>query len=276
MRWAGLAVLVGAALYVTVAAVIYAGQRGILFVPDTARPRAADAGVAGLREIELVTADGLRLLAWYVPPPPGGATVAYFHGNGGNIGDRAFRLRRFVADGLGMLLLEYRGYGGNPGQPSEEGFALDAQAALAFLAAQGVPAGKLVMYGESIGTGVALRAAVAQPPGATALAALILESPYTSITDIARARFWFLPVDLLVRDTFDNLGRIGRLRAPLLVLQGARDVVVPPAQGQAVFRAAPEPKEIWVAPEAGHENLMQYGAEAVITDFIRRHVPAKP
>jgi fermentation-respiration switch protein FrsA (DUF1100 family) len=267
-----LAGAVVAALYVAVMAGVYAGQRRLLFVPNTGRPRAGDVGAPGLREVELLTSDGLRLLAWYAPGPAGAPVLAYFHGNGGNLGDRAARIRQFAKDGLGVLMPEYRGYGGNPGSPSEAGFALDAKAAMAVLAAQGVPPGRTVIYGESIGTGVAVRVAVEQGP----VAAVILESPYTSITDIARERFWFLPVGLLIRDPFDSLGRIGRLRSPLLVLQGGRDAVVTPALGQRLFRAAPEPKEVWVAAEAGHENLMRFGAEAVITDYIRRHVPGRP
>src|SRR4051794_12874776 len=113
-------------------------QNWLLYFPDTARPEAAAAGVPELREATLETKDGLRLLAWWAPPREGRPVVAYFHGNGGNIEYRAPRVRRFAEAGLGILMVEYRGYGGNPGRPSEEGLLADGRAALAFLAREGV------------------------------------------------------------------------------------------------------------------------------------------
>ncbi len=260
-----------AVAYVALAAAIWAGQRAMLFIPDTTRP-VLPADVAGAREVELVTPDGVRLLAWYVPGRPGQPVLAYFHGNGGSLGNRAARLRRFAAEGWGVLMPEYRGYGGNPGAPSEEGFALDAQAALAFLAGEGVGADRLVLYGESIGTGVAVRAAADWAGANWAIAALVLESPYASVTDLARRRFPFLPVGLLLRDPFDSLSRIGRVRAPLLVLQGGRDGIVPPDSGRTLFDAAMEPKEMWMAAQGGHNDLIQFGLADAVIGFVRRMV----
>ncbi len=230
----------------------------------------ARVGVASLREVTLATADGLRLLAWYVPPPPDRPVLAYFHGNGGNLSNRAARVRMFAAARHGLLMVEYRGYGGNAGHPGETGFASDARAAMEFLAAQGFGADRLVVYGESIGTGVATRVA-----GEQAVAALVLESPYTSITALAGRRYFFLPVRWLVRDPFDSLSRIGRVQAPILMLQGDRDTIVPPGLGRELFEAAPEPKQIWSAPDGGHENLMDVGAGQVVIDFIDRWLPGQ-
>lgn len=259
MLWFIAAGLLG---YLAVATLAWAGQRRMLFLPDTARPDAAAAGVPALREVQLATADGLQLLAWYLPAAPGHPTLLYFHGNGGSLANRAARLRRFAAEGWGVLMPEYRGYGGNPGQPGEEGFALDARAAMAFLDAQGVA--RPAIYGESIGTGVAVRLAAAQP-----VAGLVLESPYSSVTDLARRRFPFLPVSLLLRDPFDSLSRIGAVRAPLLVLQGLQDTIVPPESGHTLFAAANEPKQLWTAAEAGHNDLMQWGAAVPVIAFVR-------
>ncbi len=263
MLWTLLAA--AALLYLACAAILYAAQRRMLFVPDTARPVLAGAGAPGLREVTLQTADGLALLAWYLPPPEGRPILVYFHGNAGSLGNRGPRIRRFAAAGWGVLMTEYRGYGGNPGTPSEAGFALDARAAIAFLDAQPGPRPQRLVYGESIGTGVAVRVASETP-----IDALILESPYTSIADIARRRFRIFPVDLLLRDPFDSLSRIGQVQAPILILQGLRDGIVPPDLGQALYRAAPDPKQLWQAPEAGHNDLMQHGAAEATIDFVRR------
>ena len=184
-------------LYLLVVLALYAGQRRLLFMPDPSRPDLGPARSLGVRAETLRTTDGLALLAWYLPPPAGRPVILYLHGNGGNLANRIPRLLAFAKAGWGVLMPEYRGYGGNPGEPSAEGFDLDARAAAAFLDTAGIPPARWVMYGESIGTGVAVRLAAERPIGA-----LILESPYTSITAIARRRFPFVPVGLLLRDPF--------------------------------------------------------------------------
>jgi uncharacterized protein len=261
----GAALTGGAALL----GVFYLFQRNLLYFPDTDRPDARELKLPAVREVELATSDGLRLLAWYVPPRPGRKVIAYLHGNGGNIADRADRLHRFAEEGFGVLLVEYRGYGGNAGSPTEEGLFADARAGLDFLAVEGVPPDRIVLFGESLGTGVAVRMASER-----AVAMLLLESPYTSIAAVARWHYPFLPVDLLLKDRFDSLSRIAGVRAPLFVMQGGRDGVVPPQSGRELFAAAPEPKEIWIAPDGGHNDLTSFGALTAAVDFIRRHAPA--
>ncbi len=253
-------------LYILIAAIMFLCQRRILFRPDRARPDLARAGVPGVRATTVATPDGLTLLAWYLPAP--GDTdpvVLYLHGNAGHIGHRAFRLDRFHRFGWGALLLEYRGYGGNPGRPSEAGLTIDARAALAALLAMGIAPTRIVLYGKSLGSGLAARLSTEQP-----VAAVLLESPYTSITDIARSRYWFLPVRWLLRDRFDSFRIIGGALAPVLVMHGARDRIVPVAMGRAVFAAAPEPKQLWIAPHAGHIDLVEAGAMDVAADFVTR------
>ena len=141
--------------------------------------------------------------------------IVYFHGNGGHIGYRADRVERFAREGYGVLMLEYRGYGGNPGMPSEAGLFEDAAAALRFVAAQGVPGHRLVLYGESLGTGIAVQAATTREVGA-----VVLESPYTSIAAAAQFHYPFIPAAWLVSDRYDSLSRIGQVRAPILMLHG--------------------------------------------------------
>jgi len=215
----------------------------------------------------LETEDGLSLLSWYLPARPRRPVIAYFHGNGGHIGYRAERLLRFAREGFGVLMPEYRGYGGNPGTPTEAGFYADGRATLAFLDREGVAANRLVLYGESLGSGVAVALAVQHE-----IAALILEAPLTSVAEVAQCHFPYVPASRMVVDRFDSLSRIGKVKAPILVLHGERDRVVPVRYGRALFDAAPEPKENWFAPAAGHENLARYGSLDVVVGFIDRRL----
>ncbi len=253
------------AIYLATAAILFVLQRHLVFMPDTRRPEAGAIGVPALQTLQLATPQGQSLLAWYIPPPQGGPVLAYFHGNGGNLGDRRDRLRLFAAAGLGVLMPEYPGYGGNPGTPSQTGFDQAATDALAFLQRSGIENKRVVIYGESIGTGVATRVAAGR-----VLAGLVLESPFTSLTDIARHRFPFLPVAWLLRDPFDQLSSIGQVRCPILILQGSQDSVVPPALGRRLFDAALKPKTLWVAPQGSHTNLFSLGGARVVIDFIRQ------
>ena len=246
---------------------LYVFQRQLLYFPDVSRPELGALGELGVREVKVTTADGISLLSWYLPPPDTRPVLVYFHGNGGHIGYRAERLRRFARDSLGVLMLEYRGYSGNPGTPTEAGLYADAEAALDFLAAAGLGPDRLVLYGESLGSGVAVALAARRN-----IAGLILEAPFTSVADVAQFHYSFVPASLLVRDRFDSLSRIGQLKAPLLVLHGERDRVVPVRFGRALFDAAPDPKEFWLAPGAGHGNLARFGALEVVRSFVERRV----
>ncbi|MGH6933121.1 MAG: alpha/beta hydrolase, partial [Dongiaceae bacterium] len=186
---------VAIATYLGVLVLLFLFQRQLIFVPNRNTPSLREAGLDGLMtEIRLKTADGLDLLAWYRPPASESDPVlVFFHGNAGHIGHRAYRLPPFLESGFGILLVEYRGYGGNPGRPSEQGFDADGRAALDYLADQGIAVGRLVLYGESLGSGVAARMASERGCGA-----LILEAPYTSLADVAQDRYWMFPVRALV------------------------------------------------------------------------------
>jgi uncharacterized protein len=246
---------------------LYLFQRQLLYLPDKTRPELAGLAELGVREVTLSTEDGLSLLSWYLLAQPGRPVIAYFHGNGGHIGYRFERLLRFAREGYGVLMLEYRGYGGNPGAPSETGFYTDGRAALAFLERQGVASNRLVLYGESLGSGVAVALAAEHQ-----IAALILEAPPTSVAEVAQCHFPFVPAARLVTDRFDSLSRISRVKVPILVLHGESDRVVPIRFGRALFNAAPEPKEGWFVPDAGHEDLARYGALDVVVAFIERRL----
>jgi fermentation-respiration switch protein FrsA (DUF1100 family) len=264
---AGLLGLLGLLLaYVAAVAALFLMQRQILFRPAHDRPDPARAAVAGLEEVTLQTADGLGLLAWYLPPPGEGPVLLFLHGNGGHIGHRIERLRRFAGQGWGVLLVEYRGYGGNPGTPSEAGLRQDAAAGLAALRARGIADGRIVLWGESLGSGLATWLAARETLGA-----VVLETPYTSVADVAKRRYPFAPVDLLLRDRFDSLIYVRAIRSPILVLVGAQDVVVPPDMGHTIHRAAPD-AELWEAAQGGHTDLMQHGSIEAVADFLRRRL----
>ena len=257
----------GLVAYAVLVGGLFFFQRQLLYFPDKTRPGLAGLEQLGVREAVLSTEDGLSLLSWYLPSRPGRPVILYFHGNGGNIGHRVQRMLRLAREGYGVLMVEYRGYGGNPGTPTESGFYADARAALDFLEREGVAPSRLVLYGESLGSGVAVELAAQHE-----VAGLILEAPFTSVAEVAQSRFPFVPAARMVIDRFDSQSRIGKVRSPILVLHGERDRVVPVRFGRALFNAAPDPKEGWFAPEAGHEDLARYGGLDAAVAFIERRL----
>jgi hypothetical protein len=244
-------------------------QRKILFRPDGTPGEPAACGVPEMRTIALAAADGLTLRAWYRAPTASGApNLLYFHGNDEHLGTRADKVRPYLDAGLGVLLVSYRGYGGNPGRPSEQGLYHDARAALAFLAAEGAGPGDIVYYGESLGSGVAVQLALEAPP-----AALVLEAPYTDVAAVGQRRYPFIPVRLLMRDRFDNLAKIPGVAAPVLVIHGEQDRTTPVEFGRAVHAAAPEPKQARFYRQAAHIDLYDFGAAEDVLRFIAAHHP---
>jgi fermentation-respiration switch protein FrsA (DUF1100 family) len=263
------ALLIAGVFYATLCTGLFVWQRHIIFLTGHERPEPAEAGVPGVEVLSLRTADGLDLLAWYHPPSDEARPVVLFlHGNSGHIGHRASRLARLAEDGWGTLLVEYRGFGGNPGTPSEDGLALDARAAYAALTGRGIAADRIVVWGESLGTAVAVRLASEENVGA-----VLLEAPFTSMVDMARMRYPWIPIDTLLKDRFEAIGRVAALHVPLLVMQGLRDDVVPPAMGQRMFAAATVPeREFWRAATAGHNDLAEHGAVEAGIDFVNRRL----
>jgi fermentation-respiration switch protein FrsA (DUF1100 family) len=253
-------------------AALWAFQDRLIYFPDpTPPPPPAAMGLGRLQEMRLSTADGLDILAWQLPAARADAPVLlYLHGNGGSLAHRAGRARQFEALGWGALFVQWRGYGGNPGQPSEAGLTEDARAGLRALQAAGVPAPRTVIWGESLGTGLAIRLAAEEP---SAMAAVILESPYTSLLALARLHYPLLPAGLLLRDRYDSLSRIPAVQAPVLIVQGARDTLVPPAMGREIAAAARAPIELWEAPGAGHNELGAAGAVEEAARFLARRIP---
>jgi len=234
-------------------------------VPGTAKPDLQGSGVPEMEEHILQTADGLKLLSWYMPAKDNKFTIMYFQGNAGTIGSRGFKARHFLNGGYGLLMVGYRGYGGNPGNPSEDGLILDGKAGLSFLKEVGVNIDDIVLYGESLGSGVAV--ALAAGPAKKA-AALILESPYSSIQDIAASRYWFAPTRLLLKDKFDSIARIRKVQSAVLILHGEGDGIIPVEHGARLFQQANEPKHLHLFSHGGHSDLYDHGANEVILKFL--------
>ena len=252
--------------YATVTGALFFGQRRLMYHPDPAVPDPTAAGVPEMAAVRVATNDGLDLLAWYRPAEGTHPTILYLHGNAGDLGYRGPKVRPYLDAGLGVLLLAWRGFSGNPGSPSEEGLYADGRAALAFLRGEGVAADRVVLYGESLGTGVAVHLAAETTP-----AALVLEAPFTSIADVGAVHYWYIPACHLVRDRFESAAKIGAVEAPLLILHGERDRVVPVRLGRALLAAANEPKEGLFVAEADHVDLYDHGAAAAVLDFLARH-----
>ena len=231
-------------------------QRSLLYFPSNEKLDLSQYAAIGLEEVKLKTEDGLELTAWFMQADPArdGRTFLLFHGNAGHIGHRVEKFRRILEAGYGFLFLEYRGYGENPGKPTEIGLHTDARAALDFLASREIPYEKVILYGESLGCGIAVRAASEHY-----FSAVILEAPYTSIADVAQRQFWFLPVRWLVRDRYDTLAKMNRITSPVVVMHGEQDDVIHVSFGKRVFEAAPEHKTAWFLKAQGTTTSRSLG-----------------
>ena len=247
--------------YVTVVGLLVLLQGKIVFPASNLRVSASEAGLSGFEDVEIATMDGERLVAWWKPPEAGRALVLYFHGNGGSLLNRRDRVRALAADGRGVLIVSYRGYSGSTGTPSESGLALDAEAAWRWLGSYAPR--RIVLYGESLGSAVAVRLASEHEVGG-----VILDSPFTSIADVARTSFWFVPLDLLLTNRFRSIDRIGSIRGPLLVMHGDSDGVVPFALGERLFAAAPEPKRFERLAGIDHVSVLEDGGLAFVRTFL--------
>ena len=208
--------------------------------------------------LRLKTEDGESLLAWSFPPAPERPLILYFHGNAGGLDLRAERFRALVKAGMGLLAIEYRGYASSTGSPSERGLKLDGEAAYAAAIASGVAPERIVALGESLGSGIAIALAARHKIGA-----LVLDSPYSSIADVAAATYWFLPVCALLRDPFRNDLLIGAVKAPTVIVHGTKDAVVPIRFGEKLFALANPPKEFWRVEGAVHLALGERLAETL-------------
>jgi uncharacterized protein len=239
-----------AAIYLLALAAVTLSQRKLLYFPYAREVAPASVGLPDAKTLHLQTDDGETLLAWFVAPSPGKPLILYFHGNANGLADRGQRFRELTASGDGLLAVEYRGYPGSTGQPSEDGLLRDGEATYAKAIALGFAPARIVAMGESLGTGVAVALAARHQIGA-----LVLDSPYSSIADVAAARFWMFPVRLLMRDPFHSDEKIGAVAAPVLMVHGTADATVPIRFGEKLLALANEPKDFIRVQGGGHLAL---------------------
>ena len=260
-----------AMLYVVFAGLVYLFQRKLQYFPDpTSVPLPPDPKYRGIETVNLTTTDGLRRFAWHwrgrFP-----ATLVIFHGNAGHRGHRLDWIEDLHSLGYGVFVLDYRGYGGSEGSPTEEGFYRDGEAAVRWLEKQGIR--DLVYFGESLGCGVAVEMAKRQPP-----LALILQSGFSSALDVARKAYPYLPVRLLMKDRFDSKQKMAKILRPALFIHGEQDSIIPMKLGRALYEAANEPKTWFPIPEADHNDLPWVGGKTYlegIQGFLQRQIGSR-
>jgi len=250
-------------IYAAIVAIAYAAQRKLMYFPDATRVEPAQIGLDGVREIVLPTPDGARIVSWYAPAPPGQPTLLYFHGNGGNLAGRAQRIARYQNARLGVFMISWRSYSGSTGSPTERANVADARLAYDHLVKLGVAPADIILYGESLGSGVAVQLAMEVPVGG-----VVLDAPYTSTVDIGAKAYPFLPVRWLMQDRYESARRIAGIGAPLLILHGTRDTVIPVAMGQRLHALAREPKKLVIFPDGNHVDLDQHGAVTEMRAWI--------
>ena len=254
---------------VALIAFLWIFQRQLIYLPSDQMPSPPPA----VEEVSFATEDDLDLSAWFVRPSSEPlATVIVFNGNAGNRSNRLPLGMALADEGFAVLLVDYRGYGRNPGSPSESGFVADAKAAAGYLESRdGVDDDRIVYFGESLGAAVATALATERPP-----AALVLRSPFSSLAQVARVHYPWLPVSLLLRDRYPVQSQITRIDSPVMIILGTDDHIVPPDLSRVVFDAAPEPKSLVTIQGAGHNDMELLAGDEMIervSDFLRSNLP---
>lgn len=262
--------VIAVCLYLGTAAILYFAQRSMMYFPERIHTSPATAGLPEAQEVALTAKDGVRIFAWYVPPLADKPVIIYLHGNGGALRYRVERFRKLIANGIGLLAVEYRGFGGSSGSPTEAGLIADGEAGYAFAAAR-YSEKQLVVWGESLGTGVAVALAAEKP-----VARVILEAPFTSAVAVASLRYWYMPVLLLMKDQYRSDERIGKVTAPVLILHGMHDHIVPFAMGERMFELTVAPKHIVRFLDGDHEDLDANGALLAVARFLAGDLDKPP
>ena len=266
MRGISVSILLGAVLAL---ALLWVGQRRMIYLPFGNVPPAASLGLPRAEDVTFTTDDGVTLHGWFVPAAstPARFTVIVFNGNAGHRGMRATLAAALSRHGVATLLFDYRGYGDNTGRPSEDGLAQDARAAWLYVTTRAdVDPGRVVFFGESLGAALALRLATETPPFA-----LVLRSPFTSLTDIGRHHYPFLPVRWLLRDRYPSLERAGSVSCPTLVIAGDRDSIIPTEQSKRLYGAIAAEKRLVVVAGADHNDEALFDGQELIQavlDFL--------
>ncbi|HUQ35470.1 MAG TPA: alpha/beta hydrolase [Aestuariivirga sp.] len=251
--------------YAAVALGMYVFQRKLQYHAENKSLTPEGVGLLGASVETLTTADGEKIILWHAPAKAGMPTILYFQGNAGEIGDRPLRFNYYHSRGFGVAYLSYRGFGGSSGSPSEAGLMADATAAYDWLMAKGVEPNRIALLGESLGSGVAVQLAAKREVGA-----LALEAPYTSTVEVAAKIYWWLPVHALMKDQFKSIDFIAAVVAPLLIIHGDQDGIIPVEFGRRLFAAANQPKELEIVQGFGHDVLFEETTWAREAEFFAR------
>lgn len=258
------AVVLAGGLYLVIAVGMFVAQRQLMYLPDAGRTDPKAEGLMDVEERHLSDGPGYAdVIAWYGRAKPGQPTLLYFHGNAGSLATRSERIRKYMARGRGMYMMSYRGYSGSSGKPSETANVADARRAYDDLVSLGVAPRDIIVYGESLGSGVAVQVAAEK-----AISGLILDAPYTSMAKLAASKYRWLPVEPMLLDRYESDKHIGKVRAPLLIIHGEKDETIPVAMGRGLFDLASEPKRMVTFPNAGHADHFMYGSYDAINTWI--------
>ncbi len=250
-------------IYAALLFVLFVFQRHLQYRPSGELQKIENYQLQGFVEEKLTTASGKKILAWYKAAPQNAKLILYFHGNAGNLSDRAHRFAAFAQAGFGVLAISYEGYSGSEGKPSESALIQDSEAALKFALDQNYMMQDLIYYGESLGSGVATQLAARFDPSA-----VVLESPYSSIASVAQKTYWFVPVKLLLKDKFESIKYAPKITAPLLIFHGTQDQVVPYLEGKKLYEAVKSDKKLISVSGAGHLDFSDEFLIAEMQKFL--------
>ena len=268
-------------IYLALVCGLYLFQRKIIYIPSHSMLSPAESGVPEMQELQVTTHDGVTLTFWYRAACNNQPTIVYFHGNKGNLSGRSLKIKPYLDAGFGVLLGAYRGYGHNSGKPNELGLYSDARAQLSFLKSRGIHSKNLILYGESLGSGVAVNMAfemavdgqlgeISAPVGG-----LILEAPFSSLPFLAQEHYPFVPAHLMVWDHYNSKAKIPKVDTPVLIVHGQEDRVVSVEHGMQLFQASSHPKQAEWVSVAGHNNLYEYGMADLVIKFIDKYVTSE-
>jgi len=253
--------------YVLLVVLMSVFQKRFLYFPDKQIGLPEQYGLRGFTENILKSHDGIALQSWFKPPAPGMPVILYFHGNASHMGNRAGIYSALAGKGFGVLSLSYRGYGKSEGMPSEQGLYSDARTAVKFLTEDTkIPLSNIILYGESLGTGIAVQMATEYQVGG-----LILQAPYTSVVGRAAEIYFFIPVRKVLREHFNSLDKISKVKSPLLIIHGALDTTIPIRHGKTLLESANHPKESVFFDDVGHNNFDSAAIALNVMDFATRH-----
>ena len=250
-------------IYFLIGLVIFLFQRKILFNISGKPNKPEDYGLNNIKELKIQTSDAVGLLAWLSMPKPNLPLLVYFHGNSFDIGERADRIKRYINNGWGVLLLAWRGYSGNLGKPTEKNLYIDGESAIKWIIDNlNFDYENLIIYGESLGCAVAVDLGTRYK-----FKSIVLESPFTSILDIARRRYKIYPVKYFILDKFDNYSKIDKIMSPILIISGKKDEIIPHSHSKKLFLKAKNPKKNLFIDEAMHNNLYDFDIDKEVINF---------